>query len=359
MSDSLVLSVGHQLRDRAHALADATVACEFSRHPELRARYGPAGRVKSRQDAVCHFSYLADAVDFDSPALFRDYVAWAKVMLQCRGVHAEDLGRHLACMADALRQQMPAPVADPAVALLDATRAALPNLPDTLFTCLAPEQRLSGLAREYLHTLLGGYRAGAARLVLDAADRGEPVRDLYLQVFQPALREIGRLWQLDKINVAQEHFCSAATQVAMAQLLPRALPAERHGHGVMVACVRGDLHDLGARMVADFFEMAGWDVWFCGASTPHADLVQTLAGRATDVLAISATMGKYLHQVQELIELVRAHPRCARLRILVGGHPFAVDPALWQRLGADGTAGDAEAAVALAGRWVAEAGPAG
>ncbi len=352
MSDPLVLSAGHQLRDRAHALADATVACEFSRHPQLRTRYGPAGRVKSRQECVCHFSFLADAVDFDSPALFSDYIAWAKVMLRCRGVHAEDLERHLACMADALLEQMPAPVAAPAVAMLGTTRAALPDLPDTLFTYLAPEQRLSGLAREYLHTLLGGYRAAAARLVLDAADRGEPVRDLYLQVFQPALREVGRLWQLDKINVAQEHFCSAATQVAMAQLLPHALPAERHGHGVMVACVQGDLHDLGARMVADFFEMAGWDAWFCGASTPHADLVQTLAGRTTDVLAISVTLGKYLHEVQELIGLVRAHPRCARLRILVGGHPFTVDPSLWQKLGADGTAGDAEAGVALAGRWV-------
>jgi len=34
--------------------------------------------------------------------------------------------------------------------------------------------------------------------------------------------------------------------------------------------------------------------------------------------------------------------------VMVGGHPFTVAPALWRTVGADGTAADAEAAVALA-----------
>lgn len=43
---------------------------------------------------------------------------------------------------------------------------------------------------------------------------------------------------------------------------------------------------------------------------------------------------------------------------MVGGHPFTVDPALWQMVGADGTATDADAAVALAGHWLAGSTPA-
>jgi len=74
------------------------------------------------------------------------------------------------------------------------------------------------------------------------------------------------------------------------------------------------------------------------------------------VLAVSATMGHRLHAVRDLVERVRAHPRCARLRILVGGHPFTVDPALWRTVGADGSAADAEAAVESANRWLTSAG---
>jgi len=353
MTDTLVLSAGHQVRDQAGALADAVVACEFGRHPKLRARFGGAGRTKSRQDAGYHFLHLADALDANSPALFNDYIGWVKVLLQHFGVSSEDLDHHLECMADVVREQMPAPVAACAVAIIEGARTALPAMPSSTASFLDPAQRLSPLVREYVHTLLGGYRQAAGQLVFDAADRGEPVHQLYLQVFQPALREIGRLWQLQKISVAQEHFCSIATQIVMSQLLPRAPAAKRCGRGVVVACVSGDLHELGARMVADFFEMAGWDTYFCGANTPHAAVVQSVVERAADVLAVSATMGDHLHAVQDLIEVVRADPRCARLRVMVGGHPFTIEPALWQTVGADGTAADADAAVTLAGQWLA------
>ncbi len=352
MTDTLVLSSGHQVRDQADALADAVVACEFGRHPKLRARYGAAGRSKSRQDAVYHFLHLADALDVSSPALFNDYIGWVKVLLHHLGISSEDLDHHLDCMADVVREQMPLTVAASAVAMIEGARTALPAMPSTAASFLDPGQRLTPLVQAYVHSMLGGYRQAAGQLVFDAADRGEPVQQLYLQVFQPALQEIGRLWQLKKISVAQEHFCSAATQIVMSQLLLRVPGAERCGRGVIVACVSGDLHDLGARMVADLFEMAGWDSYFCGANTPHAAVVQSLVERAADVLAISATMGYHLHAVQELIELVRADPRCARLRVMVGGHPFTIDPALWRTIGADGTAADADAAVALAGQWL-------
>jgi methanogenic corrinoid protein MtbC1 len=353
MTDALVLSTGHQLRDQAGTLADAVVACEFGRHPGLRARYGVAGRAKSRQDAAYHFAHLADAVDADSPALFNDYIGWVKVLLQQFGVRTEDLDHHLGCMADVVREHMPTRVAASAVAMIEGARSALPTMPSTTTSFLDSGQRLSPLARDYVHALLGGYRQAASRLVFDAAEHGEPVRQLYLQVFQPALREIGRLWQMGKISVAQEHFCSIATQIVMPQLLLRVPAVDRCGRSVVVACVSGELHELGARMVGDFFEMAGWDTYLCGANTPNASIVQSLVERSADVLAVSATMGFHLHAVQNLIEMVRADPNCDRVRIMVGGRPFTVDPSLWQAVGADGTAADAEAAVMLAGQWLA------
>jgi methylmalonyl-CoA mutase cobalamin-binding domain/chain len=353
MSDTLVLSAGHQLRDRSHALSEAIVACEFGRYPGLRARYGPAGRARSRDDAACHVCTLADAVDVDSPALFQDHVGWAKVLLAQRGVREDDLRHLLDCMAEVVRAQMPPPVAAAAVPLIENALAGYAAMPSTTAPAVDASQRLAGLASDYLHALLSGYRGVAARLAFDAAERGEPVRDLYLQVFQPALREIGRLWQMNRINVAQEHFCSAATQVLMSQLLPLAPATERRGHRVVVVCVQGDLHDLGARMVADFFDMAGWDTCFCGASMPHEAVVQAVVQRGAQVLAISASMACHVHTVQELIAALLAEPGCAGLRVLAGGHPFNVDPALWRAVGADGTAEDAQGAVALAAGWMA------
>ena len=350
--DAAVRSAGGQLRDQAATLAGAVVACTFGRHPEMRARYGPAGRTQSRQDAFDQLAYLADALDVDSPALFDDYIGWLKVVRAGCGAGSNELGQHLVCMAEVVRDELPAAAGKAAVAMIEGALASLPAMPDTTSSALDADDRLTGLASEYVHKLLGGYRSAGGRLAYEAVERGESVRQLYLRVLQPALREIGRLWQLSKINVAQEHFCSAATQVVMAQLLTRAKPAERCGHRVVVACIDGELHELGARMVGDFFEMAGWDTYFCGASTPNAACIESVVEREAEVLAVSTTMGYHLHALQELIRSVRADPRCAGVRILVGGYPFAIEPALWRKVGADGAAADAEAAVGLAGSWV-------
>ena len=86
--------------------------------------------------------------------------------------------------------------------------------------------------------------------------------------------------------------------------------------------------------------------------------MQAVIDRSAEVLAISATMGYHLHAVQDLIETVRADVRCAQLRVLVGGHPFNVDPALWKTVGADGGAGDAHAAITLASQWLSRSAPA-
>ena len=59
----------------------------------------------------------------------------------------------------------------------------------------------------------------AARAVLDEAIAGGvPVRRIYLDVLQPTLYAIGRLWSHAEISIAQEHLATAATQSAMARL---------------------------------------------------------------------------------------------------------------------------------------------
>lgn len=349
MNSALVLSAGHQLRDRAPALADATVACACQRHPALLVRQGPGGRVQLHHDVLAHVAALAGALDAGSPPLWLDHVAWAQQLLVHRGADEEELDHHLVCLAEALLAQLPSAVADGAGALVQAGLEALPELPDNPPPCIDPAQPLGVLAGRYLNTLLGGYRSAAARLLLESAAAGEPVQALCLQALQPALREIGRLWQTGRINVAQEHFFSAATQTVMAQLMAQAPPQPHDGRRVVVACVAGDRHELGARMVGDFLELAGWQCRLCGADTPTDALLDLLATQSADVLALSASMACHLHTLQAVLEALRADLRCASVRVLVGGAPFALDPGLWRRLGADGSAMDAAGAVAAAG----------
>jgi methylmalonyl-CoA mutase cobalamin-binding domain/chain len=203
------------------------------------------------------------------------------------------------------------------------------------------------LAKHYLDALLTGSRQQATSMILEAAESGTSIADIYMHVFQPVQYEIGRLWQINRINVAQEHYCTAVTQAVMSQLYPRLFAGDRTGRTLVATCVAGELHEIGVRMVADFFEMAGWDTYYLGASTPPSDIVRALVDRNADLLAISSTMTWHVRAVRELIDATRESDAHG-IRILVGGHPFNTSSELWRKFGADGYAADAKSAVALA-----------
>ena len=168
------------------------------------------------------------------------------------------------------------------------------------------------------------------------------IRDVYLQVFRPCQREVGRLWEAGRITVAQEHYCTAATQVIMSQLAPRLFATERNGRRAVIACVAGEAHEVGPRMVADLLELEGWDTIFLGGNVPLRGVVQTLVEHRADLLAVSATMTYHLPAVIDLIAAVREEPACAGVRVMVGGRLFDAEPGLWRRVGADGHPADAD-----------------
>jgi len=344
--------VARAIAERREEIACALVAAEFAQHPELVRRYGPQGRERSRADACCHLAYLAQAVGAGEPDLFSDYVHWTRALLESRGVLACDLAFHLERMGEALEQALPREEAALARAYLTRGLAAIGDQPVYPPSFMKPGAPLFDLAQAYLDALLAGERHRASRAILAAAEGGTPVRDLYLHVFQPVQREVGRLWQINAIGVAEEHYCSAATQLIMSQLYPLIFSQDKRGRTMVATCVEGELHEIGIRMLADIFEMDGWNTYYLGANTPDAGVLQTLVERDADLLCISATLTPHLGKVEGLIAAVRSDAGCPAVKIMVGGYPFAVAPDLWRRLGADGCAPDAVTAVAAAERLV-------
>jgi len=235
--------------------------------------------------------------------------------------------------------------------LSDAALQALPSPPANVPSYLVHSAPLAALTSTYLTALLDGDRRQASTLILDAVASGVPVKEIYLHVFQRAQYEVGRLWQIQDISVAQEHYCTAATQLIMSQLYPHIFAAASTGGTLVATCVSGDLHEIGVRMVADFFEMEGWNTYYLGANTPEADIVSTVIERKADILAISAAISRHLRAVSALINAVRANAACRNVTILVGGYPFVATPDLWRQIGADGTAGDAQSAIVLANQF--------
>lgn len=327
-----------QIAARAQLLAAHAVqlSCALA-WPEPREE--PAQRARLVEDATLHLRSLSDAILAANEQLFIDYVDWARTTLEARQAPPNQLTDQLTSLRNVLYDELPE-AASAAETFLSAAMARLSTPSPEVVSEVGPDT----LAARYLNRLLAYDRNGALQLVSAALVAGCSLREVYLDVVQRVQHEIGRLWQLNRISVAQEHYCTAVSQLALAQLYPQMM----HGPGgepMVATCVAEELHELGARMVADFFEMNGWDTTYVGANTPPEGLLQVLRKRGARLLAISTTMGFHVHGALALIRQVRATPDLAHVKILVGGRPFSVANALWKQIGADGYASDADEAV--------------
>lgn len=332
-------------------LARQIVVEQWSRNPKFETDYGDVGFSKCVQDVTYNLSYLSQAIAVESPPLFNNYVEWIQVLFKGLNIPVHELRESLTITIEVLGEHFPDHTAfinryiQMGLEQLDAPSA----MPESYFYDSQPHVKL---ARQYLGALRAGDRSTATDLILGAVNDGASVREMYLHVFQPSQLEVGRLWQINEMNVAQEHFCTASTQLIMSLLYPQIFKTPKIGRRLVATCVGNELHEIGLRMVADFFEMEGWDTYYLGANVPAGNIMQSITDRNANVLAISATMTYHVSHVVEMIEQVREKHASNDLKILVGGYPFNIDRDLWRHVGADGSAANAEAAIKTASALV-------
>jgi methanogenic corrinoid protein MtbC1 len=116
----------------------------------------------------------------------------------------------------------------------------------------------------------------------------------------------------------------------------------------LVSAAPNEFHELGARMVADFLEMDGWDVRYLGANTPAPELISMVAATDPDLVLLSVGMSFNLGRTEALIRRLKASG--GRFKTMVGGLAFLHAQDAWRQVGADAFAPDPAAAVVEANR---------
>ncbi|MBF9254404.1 cobalamin-dependent protein [Pontibacter sp. 172403-2] len=329
-------------------IATAAIDLHYSLHPELEESYGKEGREKCRREVQVHLLNLAESILASSQTLFRNHVAWALETLVSHNIPARNLAVSLNCIKQILAQRLPIENYVVAAKYMNRALQQLEEKTVSQASYLRDDAPLSKLAASYMGLLLEGNQAGASRLILDKAAGGTSVRDIYLHIFQPVLYEIGRLWQHGKLTIAQEHYCTATTQLIMSQLHTHFFSTRKNGFKLLATCISDELHEIGVRMVADFFEVEGWETYYLGANTPVDSILDTLHAQKPHLLLVSATMACHVHHIIALITAIRADQALNDVKIMVGGNPFNAAPELWEETGADAYAKDAMSALETA-----------
>ena len=191
---------------------------------------------------------------------------------------------------------------------------------------------------------LKGEAPAATRRLLETMDSMEVVDGVLI----PALDRVGADFEAGKVFLPQLIQAAGAAQAAF-EVIREGLSAQPGGGGVskapiVLATVKGDIHDIGKNIVKVLLENYGYPVIDLGKDVEPAAVVESAKKHGAPLVGLSALMTTTLGSMEETIRLLRAEQ--VACKVVVGGAVLTPDYA--KKIGADFYAKDAKESVDVA-----------
>ena len=191
---------------------------------------------------------------------------------------------------------------------------------------------------------LKGEAGPAARKLLETAAPMEVVDGVLI----PALDQVGADFEAGKVFLPQLIQAAGAAQAAFEvireHLSARPGREEEPKGTIVLATVKGDIHDIGKNIVKVLLENYGYPVVDLGRDVEPSAVVEAAKKHSAPLVGLSALMTTTLGSMEETIRLLRAEG--TPCKVVVGGAVLTPDYA--KRIGADFYAKDAKESVDVA-----------
>ena len=244
-------------------------------------------------------------------------------------------GRYIARYAD----QVPASAAL-AKAMQDKAASGVPAAAE------AAGPAVSGPYAPLMKAVEQGLKGEAAACTKALLAEKEPL-ELVDEALIPALDIVGVKYEKGKLFLPQLLQAASAAQSAFDEI--KTAIAQRGGAGaskgrIVLATVKGDVHDIGKNIVKVILENYGFEVIDLGRDVPVETVVETVRGKDVHLVGLSALMTTTLKSMEETIAALHA----AKLdcKVMVGG--AVLTPEYAEKIGADWYAKDAKQSADIA-----------
>jgi methylmalonyl-CoA mutase cobalamin-binding domain/chain len=331
----------------------AVTARLYATHGQAYEQFGRRGRVACREDLAFHLEFLQPVLEFGLLQPMVDYLCWLGSVLAARTIPADHIVRSLDLLGEFFAEHMDAADAGVVTAALQAAGTQFMNVAAQGNPVPAPAPPAPWPeASPFEAALLAGSQHEALAVVNRCIEAGRSLIGVELHVVQPSLYHIGEEWQANRVSVAKEHMATAIAVSVMTMGLLRSLPSATIDRRVLLACVAGNDHAVGLRMVADAFQLAGWDVQYLGADVPTAAITRQAAEWKAHLVGLSVAFAQQVPVAKEIVAQLTERFGSSRPAVIIGGLAINRFSRLADVVGADAYGADASAAVAAGARVI-------
>ncbi|ERN52940.1 cobalamin-dependent protein [Alkalihalophilus marmarensis] len=176
----------------------------------------------------------------------------------------------------------------------------------------------------FVKALLSGNQKEAwniSQMVLKQQGHSLP---LYNGLITESMREIGRLWEENEINVADEHLATSTCDFVLSLYHSKRTANLRYMNEqpkAMFLCIEEEQHDIGLKLTSHLFEQKGWKTRLYGANLPLDALVSAAIEWKPEVIGLSVTIPYHLVNLNKFVRTLEDLPH--RPTVLVGGRLVA------------------------------------
>jgi 5-methyltetrahydrofolate--homocysteine methyltransferase len=200
------------------------------------------------------------------------------------------------------------------------------------------------LDKRIFDTILHGNREVILEQLEVALKQGWQALDLNEQVLIPALQEVGRRFDRKEFFLPQVILAAETMQVAFTRLkdfFPGGTAGPRGR--IILATVKGDVHDIGKNIVATVLQNYGWEVIDLGKNVATMEIVQQARKLQADFVGLSALMTTTMIEMGAVIKVLKASGIPSK--VIVGG--AVLNQSYADEIGAHGYGKDALEAVRI------------
>ncbi len=205
---------------------------------------------------------------------------------------------------------------------------------------------MTQIMEDIIENLIDGQTKKVVALVEQAIAEGIAAKDILNKGLLAGMNEVGVLFKEGELFVPEVLVSAKAMNAGMEVIKPLLKEGDIQKSGtVLLATVKGDLHDIGVNLVAMMLEGAGYEVVNIGVDASPEKIVESVKKIQPDLIGMSAMLTTTMASMKDTITALEESGLSDKVKIMVGGSPVSKDYA--DKIGAN-YAGDATAAVELA-----------
>jgi len=335
------------LLEKRNFIVEELVNKQIEAYPEIKKIYGEDNYLKNLlKEAYYYLLHLNQSISIKEPEIFSNYICLRKFSLESKNIPIKFLVDTLELLKIIFINLFEKKELKSLYIYISFALKKLDKTPSKIKSFIS-DGLYNEISKKYINYLLKLKKEKAYQVIFDAIDSGISTKDLYINVFQKTQYELGRLYQLNKITKEEEYYVTTSTQNLISIISKNDILEKKKNITIITTGISEDLHELGIKMVSDFFNLEGWKTFYLGINIPNKDIIEAVINKKANILAVSVTLPYHIENLIVLIKEIKSNEKLNHLKIIVGGYPFNSLPNLWKQINADGYAENAQKSIEL------------